>query len=116
MAFHAPAPSFARRYNLGGTDPRKQGFNKRTSYHVLKNVLTILYAVLIRQLVICPCYFAPVFAELQEPYPNSRNVVEAGARLRRVKTQGDKALLVLWSLHMVLVVLIVALYYAGPYR
>lgn len=78
---------------------------------VVKNVGTILYAVLIRQLVICPCLYQPLikaaFDDESADLDDDKLRARADA-LVKWKRRGDRTLLLLLVVHVFFVVAAVA--------
>ena len=83
-------------YERGEPDSTSQ-----VALYTIKYAFTILYAVLIRQLVICPCFYAPLLAgDLDVTSPGAaRAVVERTRKLHRFKSAGDRLLMVLFVVH-----------------
>ncbi|KAJ1458793.1 hypothetical protein M885DRAFT_561492 [Pelagophyceae sp. CCMP2097] len=85
----------------------------RIQGYLIKYGLTILYAVLIRQLVICPCAWSPLLrADLDAAVEDdAETVVGWCRRVRRLKSRGDVALVLVFAVHFCLVCVVVASYY-----
>mgnify|MGYP001169757391 CR=1 FL=1 len=64
----------------------------------------MLYAILIRQLVICPCLYEPVIKAACDPDSmDDEDLGRAAEKLVRKKTRGDKILMVLYVCHLLLI-------------
>mmetsp|Transcript_1099 Transcript_1099/g.3285 ORF Transcript_1099/g.3285 Transcript_1099/m.3285 type:complete len:229 (-) Transcript_1099:24-710(-) len=85
--------------------------------YLAKAVLIIVYAVLIRQLVICPCLYKPVIdaacKDTDAEDLDDRELHEKIRTLRRWKRRGDRTLLVLLVLHVAFIVAAFVVVYMG---
>ena len=83
----------------------ERAFNKdwqvRQTLFLIKNVVTILYAVVIRQIVICPCLYAPVIREACHEGEMSEDELKVRAnRLAKWKRRGDRVVVLLLVFHL----------------
>ena len=91
----------------------ERAFNKdwqvRQTLFLIKNVVTILYAVVIRQIVICPCLYAPVIREACHEGEMSEDELKVRAnRLAKWKRRGDRVVVLLLVFHLLLIFLTIA--------
>ena len=72
---------------------------------LFKHVGTVVYAVLIRQLVICPCLYEPVIAEAcaDRRTMSDQELARRARRLRRWKVRGDRIIVALLALHLLVI-------------
>lgn len=71
-----------------------------------KHVVTVLYAVLIRQLVICPCLYKGMLDDLESRTKSEGEIERRAAFLRRWKIIGDRVLVFLFLTHAVIIGLV----------
>ena len=79
---------------------RRLGPGHVVLYALLKHTVTVVYAVLIRQIVICPCLYEPVMRAARDDAVLAAGELAArAAKLRRWKERGDRVLVLLAVFH-----------------
>lgn len=82
--------------------------NGEVTYYAVKYLLTLVYAVLIRQLVICPCFYAPLLTDFDLSMDATpQRIITLSNRLRLYKLNGDRTLLVIFVLHFAVIASVV---------
>ena len=82
-------------------------------YFISKHTVTVIYAVLIRQLVICPCLYEPVIRMACGDHTHgwrqesTKDLLSRARKLRRWKVRGDRVILALLVTHLVVIVLMI---------
>ena len=98
----------------GGRNGDERGF----MFYLVKNVVTTLYAVLIRQIVICPCLYGPlIIAACESDAPSGlwngvgkpatpvskiddRKLARRAQRVKKWKLRGDRGIMGLFVVHV----------------
>ena len=78
-------------------------------YALVKHTVTVIYAVLIRQIVICPCLYEPVIHAACDDHRTmtTDELRHRASKLQRWKERGDRLLLALSAVHISLIVAVI---------
>mmetsp|Transcript_3225 Transcript_3225/g.9699 ORF Transcript_3225/g.9699 Transcript_3225/m.9699 type:complete len:343 (-) Transcript_3225:114-1142(-) len=109
IAFNFLLTAFYMRFRLGSF----------YIFTLVKYCITTVYAVLIRQLEICPCFYQPVLSAANddpdgEEDEDDKKLIDDAQKLIRWKTKGDKMLAALYVGHVFMIVLV--LIYIGIHK
>jgi hypothetical protein len=92
------------------------------TYFIVKHTVTVVYAVLIRQLVICPCLYAPVIKLACEDraegwrQETTKELFLLAKKLRHWKVRGDKVILALLLTHLTVIALMIVIITSQNWR